>query len=236
MDPDHRSIVFYTNSPGYLKLIPERYREEQKPTKSMCKIALEDRSHTLYKTKSQKQNIVINVDILKELSQIWHMVIPTLSGVPELKINLSLVPTPMLPVVEYIIRNIGHMEYSKVVGVAENATALKDHLKLPTSTSRIVEYLQAIRTEEDGAEKDLWLPVERVNAAIKFLAYLIKWTGTEGYYIHTRREFERAAVEKNLEQLTRDLKWLQEKQRKQKKKKPEELESRRSSRKRKRTD
>jgi hypothetical protein len=239
MDPNDTSVVFHTNSPGYLdKLIPERYREKRESTKSMCIFALKDRSHIHFEIKSQKQNIVIDVNVLEELSQIWHMVIPTLGGVPELKINLSLVPRAMLPTIENIIRNVGHMEYNELVGLPENARLLKDHLKLPTSTSRIIEYLQTIRTEEDGSEKGLWFPVERVNATIKFLAHLIEWTGTEAYYVHTKRQFERVAVEKNLERLTQDLKWFQEKQRKQEKKKPEELKSRRSSRleKRKRTD
>jgi hypothetical protein len=166
--------------------------------------------------KPDEQKIVIDVNNLEELSHIWFIIIPTLGGTPELDINLSLFPPTILPKIENIIRNVGHMEYYEL-GESETARALiKDHLKPPTSTSRIMEYLQTIPTKEDGVDKGL-LPDERVDATIQFLTHLIKWTETEPYYAHTYREFERAEVKKKLKELHEKLIRLQGKQKEQKK-------------------
>jgi hypothetical protein len=76
----------------------------------MCKFTLQDKSHICFVIKSQKQKIVVNVDVVEKLSQMWYMFIPILSGAPELDVKLSRIPSAMLPAIENI-HNISHMEY-----------------------------------------------------------------------------------------------------------------------------
>ncbi|PVH73183.1 hypothetical protein DL98DRAFT_595278 [Cadophora sp. DSE1049] len=218
MHPEDRHIVFSTNSVQYLnKLIPKAYQNGCEPTGTELKFTLRNKLGSW----QTHHETVIDIGVLKELSRIWLIVVPTLPGVPGLDIELNLVPTTMLEAIEVIIGNLGHIErYDLVgpppeddepVGLNEDTRArLENQLRLPTSTSRIMEYLDK---EREGTNNGVRLPLERLNATIEFLIHLIKWTNSNkpnGTY--TGKTFEMDIEAHKLEPL---LGWFQETRKKQ---------------------
>jgi hypothetical protein len=231
MDPNNRRIIFHTNRIYLKRLVPERYQENGGHTEPECIFTLKNKAN---RSTLENQTIVIDVDILRALSQDWYIIVPTLPGSPELDIDLSSIPASILPAIETIIRNIGHIGYFDLVGPyigdddddmdpipPENARALEEnHLQPPTSTSRIIIYLQKICNEEEGADEGLWLPDERLNFTIEFLEYLLKWATSKP---SNGKKFERATVEQNLVNFKKNLNWLQGKQKKRAEKRKQEI-------------
>ncbi|KAH8587329.1 hypothetical protein B0O99DRAFT_642092 [Bisporella sp. PMI_857] len=214
MASNNSNIIFYTNSLKYFhKLIPKKYHTNSESTEPKCAITLRDRS--LLQVNSIHQKVVIDVDEVERLSWLWPIVVPTLPGAPELNINLELVPKTILPTIESIISNIGHIEYyqlnaSNDVGhiSREKATALiKAHLQPVTSTSRIIEILDQIRVEEHSADKGVWVFDELLVAATKFLKALKDWDDMREFCQCVENRFEEEVMAQKANELSNFAVW-----------------------------
>ena len=247
-------MLFRIDSKSYYDvLIPEQYRwnldyDSAKPTFT---IEVRDRGHIVFKTKPTPQAIILDIDVLEKISRIWCMVIPTLAGFPELIIPVNQVPTTLLPALEQIIQNCGHMSYYSlhdplyhyleeesddndtddeildngpptIVSRLEN-----NYLKPIIGISKVKQYLVS---EKNNTVEGPWLSQERNKAIIRFLAEVIRWTNAP-HDRYNSEKFERGEMEANLPLLSDELKWF--KLREKNRKKEEKLQGERVRRSRK---
>jgi hypothetical protein len=130
-------------------------------TKPTFTIELRDQSYTAYGIKPTPQAIIININILEEISRLWWMIIPTLTGVPELITSVNHAPAALFPTFEQIIQNCGRMSYYSLYDTIHDVddyntaddnildenpppivvTLKNNHLESTISMSRIVQYL-----------------------------------------------------------------------------------------------
>lgn len=226
-------------------MIPEQYRPKQDRSNLDCEsanptftIELRDRGHIAYGIKSTPQAIILDVNVLEKISCIWRIVIPTLAGFPELVILVNRAPAALLPALEQIIRNCGHMRYYSlhdslydyleeepddndtddeildnrppppIVSRLEN-----DYLKPTIGISRVKQYLDS---EKNDTVEGPWLPQERNKAMIRFLAEVIRWTNAP-HNPYNPRKFQREEMKENLPLLSDELEWFKEREQKRKK-------------------
>lgn len=203
------------------------------------------------------------------------MVIPNLTGFPELIIPVDCAPDAFLPPLEQIVGSCGHMinyslhdpppDYEKeerdgetlqsdtddetlqsdtddetlnsdtsdeildnrppppIVSRLEN-----DYLKQTIGIDRVMQYLDI---GENETEESPWLPQERNEIKIDFLAEVIRWTNAP-HDPHDPEKFRREEMKTNISRLIGKLKWFKSREQKRKKEDKLQQESMRTPRKR----
>ena len=160
------------------------------------------------------------------------MVIPTLSGAPELVTSVNRAPTALFPALEQIIHNCGHMnDYSlhDTFYDLENSgtdddilddgppptigTLEKKYLEPTVGISRVVQYLES---EKNSTVEGSWLPQERDKVIIRFLTEVIRWTNAP-HNPYNGRKFGREEMKVNLLLLSRGLEWFRDREKKREK-------------------
>jgi hypothetical protein len=211
---------------SYLEnLIPKQYRSisDREPFESTFTIELRDRFYIANATKPTPRAIILSIDKLKEISDPWWMVIPALKGAPELIISIDHAPDTLLPALERIIQNCGHMNYYSLYDIFydcdddDTADGVLDDDPPPTIVALEKKYLEPatsiskislnLESEKISTVEGLWLPHERERTIIRYLNEVIRWTNAP-HDRYNEKKFEREEMRKNLSLLTSELDWF----------------------------
>ena len=189
----------------------------------MFTIELSNRAYVAFRIKPAPQAIILNITVLEKISCLWWMIIPTLSGAPELVTLVNRAPTALFPALKQIIHNCGHMnDYSlhdpfydledsgppPTIGILE-----KKYLKPTVGISRVVQYLES---EKNGTVEGSWLLQERDKVIIRFLTEVIRWTNAP-HNPYNGQKFGREEMKVNLLLLSSELEWFRDREKRREK-------------------
>lgn len=244
LDDYDRRVAFSTDSKSYLdQLIPKEYQDFE-PSNPRFTVKIGDRSYTAFGRKRDPQTITIDVDVLKEISQLWLLIIPTLSGFPELVIEVDLAPVTLLPALKQITQNIGHIGHYSLYSLSHDSLdesdddgsddeqrdnksddnepdgSKPDDDEVPLESylkppTSILRVLEYLERAKTDVDGGLWSPQERNKAITLFLTTVERWTNA-AHNQYDGGKFNKKEMKENLPLLIRDLEWFKARERKRK--------------------